>query len=163
MNSVKQTAIGNNNNQVTNIYIRPLDTVDICADKISLILGKIAHIDFFSPPPSQLIPPKIADKNTKNAIDAANSIEIEQTYALWNEITDSIRLDATGVTESYYRISAFLLNQLYVANFQLNFPGFKIHALGVYCQHAEDSIDDAHVFIHLIHYMYLSCQIGLTP
>lgn len=163
MRPIKQTAIGSHNNQVTKIFNRPFDPVDICADNISQILEKIAHIDFLAPPPSRLRPPNILAKNAKNAIDAANSMQIEQTYALWDEITDSIRSDSTGITASDYTKASYLLNQLYLAKFQQNFPDFKLHAVGTYCENTGASLDDAHVLIHLIHYMYLSCQIGLLP
>jgi len=163
MTPIKQTAIGSHNNQVTNVFNRPFDTVDICANNISKILEKIGHIDFLEPPPSRLTPPNISAKNTKNAIDAANSIQIEQTYALWDEITDSISSDSTGATASDYKKASYLLNQLYLAKFQQDIPGFKLHAVGTYCEKTGASLDDAHVLIHLIHYMYLSCQIGLLP
>ena len=163
MSSIKQTALGNNNNQVTKVFNRPFDPVDICANKISNILEKITHIDFLALPPSRLTPPNISEKNTKNAIDAANSSQIEQTYAIWDEITESIRSDATGATAADYTKAAYILNQLYLARFQKDFPGFKIHAVGTYCENTGAGLDDAHVLIHLIHYMYLSCQIGLTP
>lgn len=160
---IKQTAIGNHNNQITKIFNRPLDPVDICANKISQILAKIAHIDFLTLPPSRLKPPNISEKNAKNAIDTANSIQIEKTYALWDEITESIGSDATGATASDYTKASYILNQFYLAKFQRDFPGFKLHALSTYCENTGADLDDAHVLVHLIHYMYLSCQIGLNP
>ncbi|HCT40251.1 MAG TPA: hypothetical protein DF427_03560 [Moraxellaceae bacterium] len=163
MSPIKQTAIGNHNSQITKIFNRPYDPVDICANNISQILAKIEHIDFLALPPSRLRPPNISEKNTKNAIDAANSIEIEQTYALWDEITESIRSDTTGATASDYTKASYILNQLYLAKFQRDFPGFKLHAVGTYCESTGAGLDDAHVLVHLIHYMYLSCQIGLVP
>jgi len=167
MSPIKQTAFGNYNNQVTHVFNgpvfnRPFDAVDICANNISQILAKIAHIDFLALPPSRLRPPNISEKNTKNAIDAANSIQIEQTYALWDEITESIRSDATGATASDYTKASYILNQLYLAKFQRDFSNFKLHAVGTYCENT-GAVDDAHVLFHLINYMYLSCQIGLTP
>lgn len=163
MRPISQTAFGSHNNQVTKVFNRPFDPVDICADKISQILEKIAHIDFLEPPASRLRPPNISAKNAENAIDAANSIPIEQTYALWDEITNSISADSTGTTASDYGKASYLLNQLYLAKFQKDFPGFKLHAVGTYCESTGARLDDAHVLIHLIHYMYLSCQIGLRP
>ena len=163
MTSIKQTALGSNNNQITNIFNRPFDLVDICANNISQILTKITHINFLAVPHSRLIPPNIADKNTTNAIDAANSTQIEQTYALWDEITESITSDTTGATASDYEKASYLLNQLYLAKFQRDFPKFKLHAVVIYCENTGTGLDDAHVLIHLIHYMYLSCQIGLIP
>lgn len=163
MSQVNQTAIGSHNAQVTKIFNRPFDPVDICASTISQILKKIAHIDFMTASGGRLRPPDISAKNQLNAIDAANSIQIEQTYALWDEITESIRSDAGGGTASDYFTAAYILNNLYLAKFQKNFPGFKIHAIGIYCENTGASADEAYVLIHLMHYMYLSCQIGLTP
>lgn len=163
MTPIKQTAFGNHNSQVTKVFNRPLDPVDICAKDISQILKKIAHIDFLALPSSRLTPPNILKKNTKNAIDLANSGEIEKTYALWDEITESISSDATGIAASNYTKASYILNQLYLAKFQGDFPSFKIHALSIYCENTGAEVDEAHVLIHLIHYMYLSCQIGLTP
>lgn len=160
---IKQTAIGSHNNQITKVFNRPFDPVDICASNISQILKKIAHIDFLAPLPSRLSPPDISAKNAKNAIDAANSTQIEKTYALWDEITESIRSDATGATASDYAKASYILNQFYLAKFQQDFPGFKLHAVGTYCENTGAGLDDAHVLVHLIHYMYLSCQIGLVP
>lgn len=163
MTTVKQTAFGSNNNQVTKIFNRPFDTIDICADKIANILARIDHIDFLSPAVTRLTPPNISEKNIKNAIDAANSHQIETTYALWDEITEAISSDSNGATANDYQKAAFILNQLYLAKFQGEFPSFKIHAIGVYCENTGSGADDAHVLLHLIHYMYLSCQVGLTP
>lgn len=163
MNSIKQTAIGSNNNQVTKVFNRPFDPVDICAGNISQILAKIAHIDFITFSPCRLRPPDISAKNAMNAIDAANSTQIEQTYALWDEITKSISSDATGTTASDYTKASYILNQLYLAKFQQDFPCFKMHAVGTYCENTGAGLDDAHTLIHLIHYMYLSCQIGRVP
>lgn len=163
MMSIKQTAIGSHNNQVTKIFNRPFDPVDICARNISQILANIAHIDFLALSPSPLRPPNISAKNTINAIDAANSTQIEQTYALWDEITRSISSDATGATATDYKKASYILNQLYLAKFQQDFPNFKLHAVGTYCENTGADLDDAHVLVHLIHYMYLSCQIGLVP
>jgi hypothetical protein len=163
MMPIKQTAIGSNNNLVTKIFNRPFDPVDICANNISQILAKIAHIDFLALPPSRLRPPHISAKNAKNAIDAANLTQIEQTYALWDEITESIRSDTTETTVSDYTKASYILNQLYLAKFQQDFPSFKLHAVCTYCENTGAALDDAHVLIHLIHYMYLSCQIGLVP
>ena len=132
MSPIKQTAIGKHNNLVTKVFNRPFDAVDICANNISQILAKIAHIDFLALPPSRLSPPNISEKNTKNAIDAANSIQIEQTYALWDEITESIRSDSTGATASDYTKASYILNQLYLAKFQRDFPSFKLHTVGTY-------------------------------
>jgi hypothetical protein len=163
MTQVKQTAIGSHNLQVTKVFNRPFDPVDICANNISQILKKVAHIDFLTVSASRLRPPDIATKNQLNAIDAANSVQIEQTYALWDEITESIRSDAAGGTASDYARAAYILNQLYLAKFQKDFPSFKLHAIAVYCENTGAGADEAHVLIHLVHYMYLSCQIGLTP
>ena len=163
MSSIKQTAIGSHNNQVTNIFNRPFDPVEICARNISHILGRIAHLDFLNVAGSRLRPPNILTKNAINSVDVANSIQIEQTYALWNEITDSIRSDASGETAADYQKASYVLNQLYLAKFQKDFPGFKLHALGIYCESTGAELDEAHVLIHLMNYMYLSCQIGLVP
>lgn len=163
MNSIKQITFGNNNRQETKVFNRPFDPVDICAGKISKILTQISHIDFFTPPPSRLIPPDISAKNIKNAINNGNAIEIEQTYALWDEITESIRSDASESTALDYKKASYILNQLYLAKFQQDFPSFKLHAVGTYCENTGAELDDAYVLIHLIHYMYLSCQIGLIP
>ena len=165
MTPIKQTAIGSHNSQVTNIFNRhrPIDTVEICADNISKILAKIAHLDFLSISTSRLRPPDILAKNQENAIDAANAIQIEQTYALWDEITESIRSDASGTAAADYAKAAYLLNQLYLAKFQKDFPSFKLHAVSIYCEKTGASVDEAHVLHHLMNYMYLSCQIGLVP
>ena len=163
MTPIKQTAIGSHNNQVTNVFNRPFDPVDICANNIAQILAKIAHIDFLALPSSRLRPPNISAKNAKNAIDAANSIQIEQTYALWDEINESISSDTTGTIASDYTKASYILNQLYLAKFQQDFPSFKLHAVGTYCENTGADLDDAHDLIHLIHYMYLSCQVGLVP
>lgn len=163
MNQIKQTVYGNNNSQVTKIFDRPFDPVDICAHKIGEVLATIAHIDFLQPQPPRLLPPDIDAKNIANAIDSANAIEIEQTYALWDEITEAISADDTGGVENDYLKSAYILNQLYLAKFIKDFPGFKIHTIGVYCQSVGASLDEVHTLVHLIHYMYLSCQVGLRP
>lgn len=163
MSQIKQTAIGSHNSQVTNVFVRPYDTVEICASTITKILEKVAHIDFLKPQASRLRPPDIAEKNEINDIDAANAIQIEQTYALWDEINESIQIDANGNTANKYNIAAFVLNQLYLAKYQRDFPRFKIHAIEVYCQSAAAGIDEAHVLTHLIHHMYLSCRIGIAP
>ena len=163
MTGVKQTAIGSYNSQVTKVFNRPFDPVDICASNISQILKKIAHLDFLTVSDSRLRPPNISAKNQVNAIDTANSLQIEQSYALWDEITDSIRSDAEGGIASDYTKAAYILNQLYLARFQGDFPGFKLHAIGIYCENTGADLDEAHVLIHLMHYMYLSCHIGLTP
>ncbi|NMG28442.1 hypothetical protein [Aromatoleum evansii] len=160
---IKQTAIGSHNSQVTKVFNRPFDPVDICASNISQILKKIAHLDFLTTSAGRLRPPNISAKNEINAIDAANSIQIEETYSLWDEITDSIRSDAEGGIASDYAKAAYILNQLYLAKFQKDFPGFKIHAIGIYCENTGANLDEAHVLVHLMHYMYLSCQLGLTP
>lgn len=163
MRPIKQTAIGTGNTQVTKVFNRPFDPVDICASNISQILGRIAHLDFLSISSSRLRPPDILAKNVINSVDAANSIQIEQTYALWDEITESIGSDATGATAADYTKASYILNQLYLAKFQKDFPGFKIHALGIYCENTGAELDEAHVLVHLMNYMYLSCQIGLVP
>jgi hypothetical protein len=163
MTDVTQTIRGDHNVQATQIFNRPLDPVDICADKISTMLRRIADIDFNQVPVSPLRPPDIDLKNIKNTIDTANAIEIEKTYACWDEITNAIRGDASGTMATDYNKAAFLLNQLYLAKFQQDFPGFKINALGVYCQNTSAGADDAYLLVHLIHYMYLSCQIGIVP
>jgi hypothetical protein len=163
MSLIKQTAIGTGNTQVTKVFNRPFDPVDICATNISQVLGRIAHLDFLSVSASRLKPPDILTKNAINSIDAANSIQIEQTYALWDEITESIGSDATGATAADYTKASYVLNQLYLAKFQKDFPGFKIHALGIYCENRGAEVDEAHVLLHLMNYMYLSCQIGLVP
>lgn len=163
MRPIKQTAIGTGNTQVTKVFNRPFDPVDICASSISGILGRVAHIDFLSISYNRLRPPDILTKNAINSIDAANSIQIEQTYALWDEITESIGIDASGATAADYAKASYVLNQLYLAKFQKNFPGFKIHAIGIYCENTGAELDEAHVLVHLMNYMYLSCQIGLAP
>lgn len=163
MRPIKQTAIGTGNTQVTQIFNRPFDPVDICAKNIAHILGRIAHLDFLNVAASRLRPPDILTKNAINCVDAANSIQIEQTYALWDEITESIGTDANGTTVADYTKASYLLNQLYLAKFQKDFPGFKIHALGIYCENTGAELDEAHVLVHLMNYMYLSCQIGLVP
>lgn len=163
MTQVKQTAIGSHNVQETKVFNRPFDPVDICSNNISQILRKVAHIDFLAASASRLRPPDISTKNKLNAVDAANSVQIEQTYALWDEITESIRSDATGGIAQDYAKAAYILNQLYIAKFQKDFPNFKLHAIGVYCENTGAGADDAHVLIHLVHYMYLSCQIGIAP
>lgn len=163
MSQIKQTAFGNNNSQLTKVFNRPFDPIDICAINISQILKKVAHIDFLTASTSRLRPPDIAAKNVLNAIDAANSIQIEQTYALWDEITQSIGSDAAGDTATDYARAAYILNQLYLAKFQKDFPNFKLHAIGIYCENTGAGVDEAHVLIHLVHYMYLSCQIGIMP
>ena len=163
MTAIRQTAYGSNNNQLTNIFNRPLDPVDICADKIGLVLANISHIDFLQNPETCLAPPHIEIKNALNNIDEANSAQIEQTYALWDEITLGISSDASGTVAKDYSKAAFILNQLYLAKFQKNFPFFKIHAVSVYCEKRSASLDEAHLFMHLVHYMYLSCQVGLKP
>ena len=84
--SINQTAIGSNNTQTTKIFNRPLDPVDICADKIGIVLATIANIDFFQSPKNRLVPPDINQKNNANNVDNANSVEIDKTYALWDEI-----------------------------------------------------------------------------
>jgi len=163
MTLIRQTAFGSGNNQVTKIFNRPFDPVDICASNISHILERIAHLDFLSISASRVRPPNILAKNALNAIDAANSIQIEQTYALWDEITESIRSDASGKIALDYAKASYVLNQLYLAKFQKDFPGFKLHALGIYCENKGAELDEAHVLVHLMNYMYLSCQIGLVP
>lgn len=161
--NIIQKAYGAGNHQTTQIFNRPLDPVDICADKISSLLSTIAKIDFLQPPTAKLIPPKIEEKNLKNKIDEANALEIEATYALWDEISLAISADATGVIASNYGKAAFILNQVYLAKFQQDFPSFKLYALTVYCQSANAGSDDAYLLIHLMHYMYLSCQVGVKP
>lgn len=163
MTPIKQTAIGSHNTQVTKVFNRPFDPVDVCASNIAQILAKIAHLDFLTVSAGRLRPPDMVAKNHENAIDAANSIQVEQTYALWDEITESIRSDAAGTTASDYAKAAYILNQLYLAKFQKDFPGFKLHAVGIYCESTGANLDEAHVLVHLMHYMYLSCQIGLVP
>jgi hypothetical protein len=165
MSSIKQTALGSGNTQITQIFNRsgPSDPVEICAEHISKILGRIAHLDFLSVSASRLRPPDILAKNAINCVDAANSIQIEQTYALWDEITESIGTDANGTTAADYAKASYVLNQLYLAKFQKDFPGFKIHALGIYFENTRAEPDEAHVLFHLMNYMYLSCQIGIVP
>ena len=163
MRPIKQTAIGTGNTQLTNVFNRPFDPVDICARNISHILGRIAHLDFLSVSASRLRPPNILTKNTINCVDTANSIQIEQTYALWDEITESIGADAAGTIAEDYAKASYVLNQLYLARFQKDFPAFKIHALSIYCENRGAELDEAHVLVHLMNYMYLSCQIGLVP
>ncbi|SFH61908.1 hypothetical protein SAMN05216299_1393 [Nitrosospira sp. Nsp14] len=163
MRAIKQTAIGSHNHQETKIFNRPFDLVDICADKIGTILSTIARINFFQEPELRLVPPHMCAKNSLNHIDDANSIEIDKTYALWDEITSAISADASGAIAKDYQKAAYILNQLYLANFQRNFSGFKLHALGIYCQSVGGSLDEAHLLVHLIHFMYLSCQIGIKP
>jgi RNA-binding protein YlmH len=85
------------------------------------------------------------------------------TRSVWDEITESIGSDAAGVTAVDYAKASYVLNQLYLAKFQRNFPEFKIHALGIYCENTGAELDEAHVLVHLMNYMYLSCQIGLVP
>jgi len=160
---IKQTALGSHNSQTTNIFNRPLDPVDICADKIGIVLAKIAHIDFSQVPSNRLVPPDIETKNSTNNIDSANSIEIDKTYALWDEISSAISDDASGATARDYAKAAYLLNQLYLAKFQKDFPTFKLHAISIYCQSSNASSDEAYLLVHLIHYMYLSCQVGIKP
>jgi hypothetical protein len=160
---ISQKAYGSHNNQITQIFNRPLDPVDICADKIGSILRMIADVDFSQPPSVRLTPPDINLKNIRNLIDEANAIEIEKTYALWDEITSSITVDASGSIASDYTKAAFILNQLYLAKFQNNFPDFKLHASSIYFQSVSASSDDIYLLIHLIHYMYLSCQVGIKP
>jgi hypothetical protein len=82
MRPIKQIAIGTGNTQVTKVFNRPFDPVDICARDISQILERIAHLDFLSVSTGRLRPPDILTKNVINSIDTANSIQIEQTYAL---------------------------------------------------------------------------------
>lgn len=163
MMKINQTALGSNNSQTTQIFNRPLDTVDICADKIQAILRTIAAVDFSQPPPTRLTPPDIVLKNIKNKIDEANAIEIDKTYALWDEITSAISADASGTISDDYRKAAFVLHQSYLAKFQHDFPGFKLHVLTTYHQNAAASLDEAYLLIHLLHYMYLSCQVGIKP
>lgn len=163
MRPIKQTAIGTGNTQVTKVFNRPFDPVDICARNISHILARIGHLDFLTVSASRLRPPDILTKNAINSVDAANSIQIEHTYALWDEITESIGSDASGTTAADYAKASYVLNQLYLAKFQKDFPGFKIHALGIYCENTGAELDEAHILVHLMSYMYLSCQIGLVP
>lgn len=160
--SIDQTANGSNNIQSVKIFNRPLEIIDVCSEKIGTILETISNIDFFAYS-TTLVPPEINLKNIVNKIDQENAIEIELTYALWNDITEAIRLDSSGLIAKNYHKSAFLLNQLYLAKFKFDFPGFKLHAVSIYCQNTGTEADDAYLLIHLLHYMYLSCQVGLKP
>lgn len=160
---VSQKISGIGNQQTTQIFNRPMDMVDICADKIGAVLKKISDIDFSQAVQPELTPPQIDLKNKKNNIDAAISSDIEVTYALWDEITRTIGLDSTGGVAQDYARSAFILNQIYMARFRNDFPSFKVHAVTIYSQHANATADEAFLLIHLIHYMYLSCQVGVRP
>lgn len=96
MNNVNQKIKGSNNQQTVQIFNRPIDVVDICADKIKTILENISSIDFLASGNQKLIPPNIPKKNLINNIDNANSLEIEKTYARWDEITETISSDVSG-------------------------------------------------------------------
>lgn len=163
MTGISQRIFGNGNQQSTQIFNRPMDMVDICADKIGLVLKTISGINFLQVSQPDLKPPKIDEKNEKNNIDAAISYDIEMTYALWDEITQTIGLDSTGGVANDYNKAAFILNQIYLAKFRGNFPAFKVHAITIYCQNVNATSDEAFLLIHLIHYMYLSCHVGVRP
>lgn len=159
--NVRQTVVGSGNTQTTKIFNRPFEIVDICADKLESLIVKISQIDFSQSPSSRLTPPNIPKKNELNCIDAANSMEIEKTYAVWDDLTLAISVDASGRLADEYRKSTFILNTLYLAKFQKDFPSFKLHVITLYCQTTDSSADEAFLLIHLLHYMYLSCQIGI--
>ena len=161
--NVRQTVVGSGNTQITKIFNRPLETVDICADKLESLISKISTINFDQLPSPRLIPPDIPNKNLLNCVDTANSSEIEKTYAVWDDITLAISVDASGRLATEYVRAAFILNTLYLAKFQKDFPGFKLHIITIYCATTDSSSDEAFMLIHLLHYMYLSCQIGIKP
>lgn len=161
--NVRQTAIGTNIDQSTHIYNRPLDLVDICADKIEALLDKISHINFFVDNNSRLRPPDIDTKNELNGLGAAEVYVVEGTYAVWDDITTAIRADASGKLANEYNKASYILNQLYLASFLKSFAEFKVHVVGIYCQANGGTSDEAFLLIHLLHYMYLSCQVGIKP
>lgn len=163
MTAINQRAFGSHNNQTVQVFNRPLDIVDICADKIGPILARINSADFVDPPEPPLIPPDIARKHAKNKIDEANAEDIERTYAIWSEIRGAIGADASGELADNYKKATFLLNQLYLAKFQCKLPEFKIHVVSVYCQSTGANSDDAYIFVHLLNYMYLNCHVGISP
>jgi hypothetical protein len=159
--NVRQTAMGTGNTQITKIFNRPLEVVDICADKLGSLISKISSIDFDKSPLGRLTPPNIPKKNELNCIDAANSEEIEKTYAVWDDLTVAISVDASGKLAAEYVKATFILNTLYLVKFQKDFPAFKLHVITIYCATTDSSSDEAFLLIHLLHYMYLSCQIGI--
>lgn len=159
--NVRQTAWGSGNTQITKIFNRGIDVVDICSDKIRILIEKIVHVDFQVEPESRLIPPDIVRKNILNCIDSANSLEIDQTYAVWDDISLAVSIDATGKLANEYKTATMLLNTLYLAKFQKDFPLFKLHVISIYCETTDGGADDAYLLVHLLHYMYLSCQIGI--
>lgn len=163
MKEINQEINGSNNQQTVQIFNRPIDIVDICADKIKSILDNISSIDFIAIGDQKLTPPNIPEKNILNNINKANSMQIEKTYARWSEITETISSDASGDLERIYHMSAFILNQSYLSLDNYDFPKFKINAIKIYCQNTNASTDEAFVFTHLLHYMYLNCQLGITP
>ncbi len=163
MSTVDQKAIGSHINQEVKIFNRPLEEVDICADRIESILKTISNLDLKRPPDPDLVPPDIDKKNLVNSISRANAIEIEKTYALWDDIQAAVASDAEGVIADNYTKSAYILNLTYLAEFEGQFPKFRQHVLKLYCQTTGAEVEDACLLIHLIHYMYLSCQIGIKP
>lgn len=163
MNTVEQKAYGANINQEVKIFNRPLEEVDICADRIESILKTISKLDLSKPPTSRLTPPDIEKKNSVNSISPANAQEIEKTYALWDDIQAAIASDAEGTIADNYTKSAYILNLSYLSDFEGKFPKFRQHVIKIYCQTTGADMDDALLLIHLIHYMYLSCQIGIKP
>jgi len=163
MSSVKQTAFGSNNTQVAQIFQRPFDVVDICAEGIERVIAKISGIDFFNVQ-EKLSPPDIEVKNERNKVDIAGAAEINKTYARWDDISVAISSDATGTLAKSFNMSAYVLNQLYLSKFQGDISSFRLHVMQVYTQHSQagDKVEDAFLVAHLVNYMYLSCKVGLV-
>lgn len=163
MSQQKQTAVGSGISQTIQNFNRPKDLVDVCAEKLSIVLESIASVNFAMISEDRLVPPNITAKNVLNLIDTATAQQIEETYSVWDEISQSISADATGKLASEFQRAAFVLNSLYIAKFQGNFSGFKVHAVSIYCESTDADGDSAFLLAHLIHFMYLSCKIGQKP